>query len=66
MSQENMEVTRSITEAFQRRDREANERSLDAFDPDVEWTPRGWLLSSRTSPASFEVTTASGPSGEDG
>jgi ketosteroid isomerase-like protein len=37
MSQENVEVVRSITEAFQRRDREANERSFDALDPEVEW-----------------------------
>ena len=36
MSEENKAVIRSITEAFQRRDREANERSLDALDPDVE------------------------------
>jgi ketosteroid isomerase-like protein len=37
MSQENVEVVLSMTEAFQRRDREALERSFDPLDPEVEW-----------------------------
>src|SRR5262245_50520105 len=37
MSQENVEVVRWISEAFQRRDREEIERSFDALDPEVEW-----------------------------
>jgi ketosteroid isomerase-like protein len=37
MSAANVEVVRSLAEAFQERDREGMEQSFTAFDPQVEW-----------------------------
>jgi ketosteroid isomerase-like protein len=37
VSQENVETVRSFAEAFQRRDREGNEKAFDVLDPEVEW-----------------------------
>jgi ketosteroid isomerase-like protein len=38
MSRENVELTRDLVEAFNRRDLEA---MTESFDPEIEWTPGG-------------------------
>jgi hypothetical protein len=37
MSQENVEIVRGWMEAWQRGDRVEVEKSIDSFDPEIEW-----------------------------